>query len=99
MAGLSDHWYLPRMNTHETAGSVLLRSPNGCGIDVPSPRPQAILFVHDNTVACVCAWCEDKGEADAWCRARGFDTTHTICPACRARSLGEYELDRRKWVA
>ena len=57
----------------------------------PTGRPQAVLSVTDNAVACVCAWCADKDEADDWCLAEGFDMTHTVRPTCRARSINEYE--------
>lgn len=48
----------------------------------PSLRLQAVQLIHDNIV-CICAWCADKNEADCWSRAQGYETTHTICPACR----------------
>ena len=48
----------------------------------PPLRLQAVQLIHDN-IACICAWCADKTEADFWCRAQGYEMTHTICPACQ----------------
>lgn len=59
------------------------------GQDMNRSRPSAILFVNDSSMAGVCAWCEDKAEADAWCLDQGLDVTHTICLACRTRLADE----------
>lgn len=59
---------------------------------LPEHRPHALLFINESAMAGVCAWCEDKVEADTWCQEHGLDVTHTICYSCRTRMLDE---DRR----
>lgn len=57
----------------------------------PPLRLKAVQLIHDN-IACICAWCADKTEADSWCRAQGYETTHTICPACQAELAARIPL-------
>jgi len=79
------------MNAMELASPVLSWAIPHRSTDRPIARPKAVQSVDHNALACVCAWCADKREADAWCLAEGFDTTHTICPTCRVRFMGDYE--------
>ena len=47
--------------------------------------PPAILSISDDhKTITVCAWCEGKEAADDWCRDRGYEITHGICPVCLA---------------
>ena len=62
-------------------------------------RPHAVLYINDAAFAGVCAWCSDKEEADEWCQKQGFVTTHSICPACRARLQHENERICNRYVA
>ena len=38
----------------------------------------------------VCAWCEDKVQADAEAHQAGFEVTHGICPTCAARQIAAF---------
>jgi len=87
------------MNTIVISDPFLNGRLDGRKAGAPSSRPRAVLAVQANAMASVCAWCVDKVEADVWCRARGYDTTHTICPSCRVRFMGEYAMLSPQLVA
>lgn len=92
--------YSLRMISPELLESPVVRPVRPQGSKIPECRlPRALLYVSDSAVACVCAWCEDKHEADAWSSLQGYDTTHTICPSCRVRSMTEFESDAHRSVA
>lgn len=40
----------------------------------------------------ICAWCPDNKEQTENARAHGFDVTHGMCPACKAK-WGDTEPD------
>jgi hypothetical protein len=54
--------------------------------------PAAVLSVDQKKCAHICAWCDTKDEAEAWCRAQSLMVTHGICPNCKRRLLEQSAL-------
>jgi len=48
--------------------------------------PHAIMsLAEDMKTIIVCAWCPTKKDADSWCKVRGFNVSHGICPDCQKK--------------
>lgn len=72
----------------------------GCGQSSGAPAstyclmetPSAVLSIDQKQCAHVCAWCESKDEAEAWCRTQSLRVTHGICPSCQRVLLAQSAL-------
>lgn len=65
----------------------LSNEPLGAQHDLylPADRPNAVeRIVPGENIVVVCAWHRGKAEAHRWGSERGYQITHTICPACAA---------------
>ncbi len=54
--------------------------------------PPAVLSVDQEKRAHICAWCQDKAEAEAWCQKQNLMVTHSICPRCRDALIQEKDF-------
>ncbi len=85
---------LPQRSAADRACEAALtrtQSLHGRFPGAPPLRLKAVQLIHDN-IACICAWCADKTEADSWCRTQGYETTHSICPACQEELAARISL-------
>jgi hypothetical protein len=55
-------------------------------------RPRAVVACSSEGLARVCSWCTGQEQAATWCMTQNLKMTHTICPDCQSRFMGEIGL-------